>query len=123
MIRNIFLVAIGGGAGSSARYLMQKWIYQLAPHVFPWGTFLVNVFGCLLIGIFWGLGLRSAAFHEGWKLLLMTGLCGGFTTFSTFALESYGLLNEQRTGILFLYVAGSVLLCLLATFVGILITK
>jgi CrcB protein len=118
MIRNILLVGLGGGLGSIARYLSQRWFTLHYPHHFPWGTFAVNITGCLLIGIFWGLTFKSYTGNEQWKLFLMTGLCGGFTTFSAFTLEGIGLLREQKTGLFFLYMAGSVLLGLLATWAG-----
>lgn len=117
MIRNILLVGLGGGLGSIARYLAQRWVAQSYSHYFPWGTFAVNIVGCLLIGIFWGVQGRAAN-TENARLFLMTGLCGGFTTFSAFSLESIGLLKENRMGAFFLYIAGSVLLCLLATYAG-----
>jgi CrcB protein len=118
MIKNIFLVGLGGGIGSIARYLCQRWISSLYPHSFPWGTFSVNIAGCLLIGILWGISFKSFDENEHWKLLLMVGLCGGFTTFSAFTLEAVGLLRENKTGLFFLYAAGSVIACLLATFIG-----
>src|SRR5687768_3377696 len=107
MIRNILLVALGGSAGSVARYLCQRFIPPGYLHHFPLGTFLVNISGCLLIGLFWGLSLRSSQFNEGWKSLLMTGLCGGFTTFSAFTQEGIGLLKENKTGIFLLYMGMS----------------
>jgi fluoride exporter len=123
MIRNILLVGLGGAIGSVARYLSQRWASYLYPHHFPWGTFAVNILGCLLIGIFWGLSFRSFATNENWKLFLMTGLCGGFTTFSAFTLEAVGLLKENKTGLFFLYIAGSVLIGLLATWLGMKLTR
>jgi CrcB protein len=118
MIRNLLLVGLGGGLGSICRYLCQRWFVMNFPQHFPWGTFTVNITGCFLIGIFWGLTYKSFAETEHWKLFLMTGICGGFTTFSAFTLESVGLLKEQRIGYFFLYVAGSVMLGCLATFAG-----
>jgi len=118
MIKNVLLVGLGGSLGSIARYLCQRWFTQHYPSHFPWGTFAVNGAGCLLIGIFWGLSFRSFGSNESWKLLLMTGLCGGFTTFSAFTLEGIGLLKEQRTGLFFSYVLGSVVLGLAATYAG-----
>ncbi len=118
MIRNILMVGLGGGLGSIARYLCQKWFSENYPQHFPWGTFTVNVVGCLLIGIFWGLSFKTYAANETWKLFLMTGVCGGFTTFSAFTLESIGLLREQRTGLFFVYLGASILLGLLATYAG-----
>ena len=119
MIRNILLVGLGGGAGSIARYLCQKWIYYIHPSPFPLGTMLVNITGCFIIGLFWGLATRNTSFDSNWQLLLMTGLCGGFTTFSAFTLESIGLIRDQRFGFFMLYAGGSVLLGLLATYIGI----
>lgn len=119
MIKNLLLIGLGGGLGSMARYGCQRWLGTNVPHVFPWGTFAVNIMGCFLIGLIWGWSLRSAGMQEGWRLFLMTGLCGGFTTFSAFTLEGIGLLKEQKFGIFFAYIAGSVLLGLLATFAGI----
>ena len=123
MINNILLVGLGGGLGSIARYLSQRWFAAHFAQAFPWGTFAVNAAGCLLIGLFWGLSFKSFDSNENWKLFLMTGLCGGFTTFSAFTLEGIGLLKEQKTGLFFLYLAGSVLTGLLATYIGMKITR
>jgi CrcB protein len=123
MIRNLLLVGLGGGLGSMARYLCQRWMNQLYPHHFPWGTFAVNITGCLLIGIFWGMSFRSFATNESWKLFLMTGLCGGFTTFSAFTLEGIGLMKENRMALFFLYIGASVITGLLATWIGMKISR
>jgi CrcB protein len=118
MIKNILLVGLGGGIGSIARYLCQRWFATNYLHSIPWGTFSINVGGCFLIGIFWGLSFKSFDSNESWKLLLMTGLCGGFTTFSAFTLEGIGLIKEQKLALFFSYVAASVILGLLATYIG-----
>lgn len=123
MIKSVLLVGLGGGIGSVTRYLCQKWTVYHYPHAFPWGTFVVNIAGCFLIGLFWGLTFKSFAANESWKLFLMTGLCGGFTTFSAFTLEGIGLIREQRLLLFFSYVAASVVLGLLATYAGMRITK
>ena len=119
MIKNLLLVGVGGGIGSIARYCCQRWFSIQSLQVFPWGTFAVNIAGCFLIGLFWGISFRGFNNNESWKLFLMTGLCGGFTTFSAFTLEGVGLLREQRFWLFFLYAAGSVVVGLLATFAGI----
>ena len=81
------------------------------------------VVSALLIGIFWGLSFRSFTSNENWKLFLMTGLCGGFTTFSAFTLEGIGLLREEKLFVFFSYVILSIVLGLLATYLGMRITK
>ncbi len=123
MIKNILLVGLGGSIGSIIRYLIHRWVNILYPQSFPWGTFGVNILGCLLIGIFWGLSFKSFDSNQSWKLILMTGFCGGFTTFSAFTLEGVGLLKEQKTGLFFVYIVASVLLGLLATYAGMKISK
>ncbi len=123
MIRNILFVGLGGGLGTIARYLCQRWFALNYPTHFPWGTFAVNITGCFLIGLFWGLTFKSFSGNESWKLFLMTGICGGFTTFSAFTLEGVGLLKEQRPGLFFSYVIGSVTLGLLATYAGMKLTR
>ena|ERR1041385_3043101 len=123
MIKNILLVGLGGSAGSIARYLCQKWIYNIYPHHFPWGTFAVNIVGCFLIGLFWGISFKSFDYNENWKLFLMVGLCGGFTTFSAFTLEGVGLIREQRVAMFLGYVALSVILGLAATYAGMKMVK
>jgi fluoride exporter len=123
MIKSILFVGLGGSAGSILRFLCQKWIYNIHPDPFPWGTFLVNISGCFLIGLFWGLATRTDSPNDDFRLLLMTGFCGGFTTFSAFTLESIALLKEQRFSFFFLYIAGSVAAGLLATFAGMRLIK
>src|ERR1700733_6968142 len=118
MMKGILYVGLGGGIGSICRYLVQRFALFVYPAAFPWGTFAVNIIGCFAIGLFWGITFKSFEENETWKLLLMTGLCGGFTTFSAFTLDSIGLLREQRLLLFALYVIASVVLGLLATYAG-----
>jgi CrcB protein len=118
MIRHLLFVAVGGAAGSIARYLCQRWVSANFQHPFPWGTFIVNFLGCLLIGILWGISFKTFDRNEQLKLLLMVGFCGGFTTFSAFTLEGIGLIRENRIGLFMLYTGGSIIAGLLATYAG-----
>jgi CrcB protein len=123
MIKNLLIVGLGGGAGSMLRYAVQKIFYSQSAGTFPTGTLLVNISGCFLIGILWSLVSRSLTWNEEMKLLLMTGFCGGFTTFSAFTLEGIGLLKENKISLFFIYLTASVIGGLLATFIGIRIIK
>ena len=118
MIKNLILAGAGGGLGSILRYLCSRWLGSVTPGQFPWGTFGVNMTGCFLIGLLWGLSFKSFDSNESWKIFLMVGLCGGFTTFSAFSLEGVGLLRENRIGLFVLYAAGSVMAGLLLTLLG-----
>ena len=122
-MKNILLVGLGGGIGSISRYLCQRWFAVNYLHPVPRATLAVNITGCFLIGIFWGLSFRSFESNESWKLFLMTGLCGGFTTFSAFTLEGIGLIKEQKLLLFFGYVAASVMVGLFATWLGMRITR
>ncbi len=123
MIKHVLLVGLGGGIGSMARYLCQRWFSLHYPHTFPWGTFSVNMLGCFLIGLLWGVHYRSFDSNESWKLFLMAGVCGGFTTFSAFTLESIGLVKENKPFLFLAYVASSVILGLAATLIGMRLTR
>jgi CrcB protein len=107
-------VALGGAAGSLLRYGVQR---LLPSHSFPTNTFAVNLAGCLLIGVLWAM-VQKGSLGTGGRLLLMTGFCGGFTTFSAFSLEGMQLLQTGRWAQYFFYVLLSVALGLLATFIG-----
>jgi fluoride exporter len=115
MIRDILLVGAGGAAGSIARYLIRIAVPQTA---IPWHTLIVNITGCFLVGILFGLSQKTNALPAQMQLLLMTGFCGGFTTFSALGLEGFMMLSSQRYLIFFLYFAASVLFGLAATFLG-----
>jgi CrcB protein len=123
MIKNLLIVGLGGAVGSMLRYGVQKIFQVQTAAAFPTGTLLVNISGCFLIGIFWSLTTRSLTWNEEMKLLLMTGFCGGFTTFSAFTLEGIGLLKENKTVLFLIYLTASVTGGLLATLIGIRIAK
>lgn len=117
-MKSILYVFIGGGAGSVLRYLMQMVINRNIITTFPIGTFVVNIIGCLLIGIFYTLSGRFN-FSQDIRLLLTVGLCGGFTTFSTFSTESLNLLKGELYGMFFLYILLSVAIGIIFTFTGV----
>ena len=94
--KNIALVAAGGALGSVARFLVARAFEHCECGSFPWATFVVNVLGCLLIGLFSALSSRGGFFSDDLRLLLTVGLCGGFTTFSTFMNENSALLRDGQ---------------------------
>lgn len=114
----LLLVGLGGALGSMARYLCSRWMTQWIPHAFPWGTLAVNISGCFLIGLFFTLYGKGIVASDNLRLFLMTGICGGFTTFSAFTLEGMTLIRENRHGLFFLYTGASVVLGLAATWLG-----
>ena len=113
MLRNILLVAIGGAIGSVCRYLLSG----MNVASWPWGTFIVNILGSLLIGFLLGL-VSKGIVSPDMKLLLVTGFCGGFTTFSTFANESFGMMKAGDALQMALYVGASVVIGILAVWAG-----
>jgi CrcB protein len=123
MLKAILLVSIGGAVGSSMRYVtclfIQKWVSQL----YPWGTFVANMLGCLLIGVLMGYFSKLQLNNNDYKLLLVTGFCGGYTTFSAFALENYNLWQQGNITTAFIYIALSIMGGLLAVFSGFALTK
>lgn len=90
----LLFIAIGGAAGSVLRYLLQGWVQRATPGTFPTGTFTVNLLGCLAIGFLAGYFSGPQLVREELRIGLTVGLLGGFTTFSTFGLETFSLANE-----------------------------
>lgn len=118
-------IAAGGALGSIARYWMAGAIDSRLNTGFPWGTVLVNITGSFAIGIFAAMAMGETRWglNEGGRLFLMVGICGGFTTFSSFSLQTLGLLREGlllRAGG---HVALSVIACLIATWAGLVLMQ
>lgn len=119
------LVALGGALGSMARFGLAEWLDGDHREAIPWGTFGVNLLGSLAIGLAagWGLANHRFGLSDEARLFLMVGLCGGFTTFSSFSLQVFAMLREGlllRAGG---YALASMLLCLLATSLGWLVAQ
>ena len=118
-MKNLLYVFLGGGIGSVLRYL----VFLCMPSAsFPYATFLVNISGSFLIGLFIAMYSENPA-QQPTLLFLATGICGGFTTFSTFSKESYGLMQSQQWGLLLAYILLSVSLSIAATAFGFYIGK
>ena len=119
-MQGILLVGLGGFLGSIARYMLGGVVMHMtAEGGFPYGTFAVNVLGCLVVGMLAGVAEQYDVFGPDTRLLLFAGLLGGFTTFSAFGLEAINLIRRGDLGIAVLYVGGSVILCITAVWLGI----
>lgn len=115
-------VGLGGFLGSIARFGASMALGPISPGRFPWATFAVNCLGCLLIGLLSGAFSRSGV-PESVRLFVITGLLGGFTTFSAFGLESVALLRRGETGLAVLYILGSAALGVAAVWLGLRLTS
>jgi fluoride exporter len=123
MWRLILIVGTGSFIGGVARFLASRLIQNHVASTFPISTFIINVLGCFLIGLFYGLSDRGSLVNAEWRLFLTVGFCGGFTTFSTFANENIALLRDGNFFYFSLYTLLSVALGLTAVYFGNLLTK
>ncbi|KAA6302701.1 MAG: putative fluoride ion transporter CrcB [Candidatus Ordinivivax streblomastigis] len=123
MLKQLLLIGLGGGTGSIFRFLVSHFTTKVGANTFPTATFIVNILGCLLIGLFTGWMLKFQWFDTPLKYLLITGFCGGFTTFSTFSLENLQLYQSGQYISLTVYILASVVCGLAAVFGGMMLVK
>ena len=123
MLRNFLMVGFGGAVGSMARYGVAFIVSRFWNSPFPAGTFLINILGSLIIGMLFGLASRNSWLQQGGMLLMATGFCGGFTTFSSFAMENVHLLGNRQSFIAITYISLSIIIGLLLCRVGIWLTN
>ena len=113
-MRDLLFGCLGGGAGSILRYMVSRW---LNTSFFPWGTLAVNIIGCFLVSLF-GTWIARQSLHTDLRLLMVVGLCGGFTTFSTFGNETMTMLRNGHLLLSFIYIFLSVAAGIAAAYIG-----
>ncbi|MEO6220412.1 MAG: fluoride efflux transporter CrcB [Ginsengibacter sp.] len=118
----IIAVGIGSFIGGISRYLLSQLIQNKFPSAFPFGTLSVNIIGCFIIGLMFGFNERNYISME-WYLFLVMGILGGFTTFSSFSIETIALIRNGQHWLALSYVSSSIFIGLLATFAGISVIK
>jgi len=118
MLKGALIVGCGGFIGTVSRYFLSQYIHKLSNTVFPIGTLIINLSGCLLIGILFGLFEKGNLISSDLRLFLTVGFCGGFTTFSTFSLETFNLLKNSEFLFASLNIFLSVFLCLAGTYLA-----
>ncbi len=123
MLKNLLIIGSGGFIGSVARYLVSQLNLTVSFHSIPVGTLLVNITGCLVIGFLTGIAEKSLILTPEWRLFLMVGLCGGFTTFSAFANENLMLIHNGQMMAVMLYTGLSIFLGFVAVYLGYILTK
>jgi len=123
MVKSVIIVGFGGFVGTVARFLISRYFQIHVNSVFPWGTFVVNIAGCLLIGFILGISEAGEIFTAEIRLFLTVGICGGFTTFSTFSNDALMLAKEQDWMRSVVYSSLSFSLGLLAVYSGRIIAK
>jgi fluoride exporter len=122
-LKTIIYIALGGALGSVLRYLTSLFVNKVWVTIFPYATLITNILGCLLIGFFFGYLEKQNAVSQDLKFFLITGICGGYTTFSTFSLENIQLFETNQILQAFLYISLSVFFGLMATWFGLFIVK
>ena len=122
-MNELIAIALGGALGSVARYLLGESVTGVMGDAFPWGIFVVNVVGCLAIGVLFVLLVEQYPSGGVWRSLFMVGFLGAFTTFSTFSLQTLALVETGKWLAATNYAMGSLLSCLIAVAVGVWLTR
>src|SRR5689334_9202096 len=115
---NYVLVFVGGGLGASLRHTINMTCAKCIGTTFPWGTFIINITGSIVMGLIAGYLAFKGQASQPWRLFLMTGILGGYTTFSAFSLDTAMLYERGAVGLAAAYVLGSVLLAVAGLFIG-----
>lgn len=123
MLRNLLIVGTGGFIGSVMRYLVQVFVEKGMTTTFPWGTFIANVVGSFIIGIVFAFAEKGNVLSAEWRMFLAVGICGGFTTFSSFAYNNLTMIKEGSFGQLLWNVGGSLFFGILAVYLGIILVR
>ena len=123
MLKTFLFIFLGGGLGSVFRYGTTLLTQKFYTHSFPLATFLVNVIGCFIIGFLMGLSEKLFATNADLRFLFITGFCGGYTTFSAFGHENMHLIQNNQLGLAITYIGLSVVLGLLAVWLGLFLAK
>ncbi len=118
MAERLLYISIGAVLGACARYLLSNYVAKLAFSAFPYGTLLINVTGSLLLGFFLIVATERLFVADHWRLLVAVGFCGSYTTFSSYAFESFALMEQGQWSQAALNVIGSNVLCLVAVAAG-----
>jgi len=118
LLEKLLYISVGAVLGACARYLLSNYVAKLAFSAFPYGTLLINVTGSLLLGFFLILATERIFVVERWRLLVAVGFCGSYTTFSSYAFESFALMEQGQWLQVTMNVVGSNLLCLASVAAG-----
>ncbi|MEX0988546.1 MAG: fluoride efflux transporter CrcB [Bacteroidales bacterium] len=118
MVKSILIAGLGGFIGTVFRFLISRYFQFTYDTVFPWATFLVNILGCLLIGIVYGISERGNFLSPEWRIFLSVGILGGFTTFSSLSNDAFVLLQSKELVKFALYTGFTFFLGILAVFIG-----
>jgi len=122
-MKSILFVFAGGGIGSALRYTISLGVNKMIQTKFPLSTFIVNITGCFLIGLFLGYWQKQGNTDSVWYVFLVTGICGGYTTFSAFSAENIKLIQNGEMVTAMLYIGSSLLTGILATMLGLILTR
>jgi CrcB protein len=122
-LRLLVFLALAGAAGSVSRYLMGRWMTRLLGEGFPYGTLVVNVIGCFLLGLLMQLALKSDAISDEWRIPLAVGFLGAFTTFSTFGYDTVRYLSDGAWGLALANVGSNLLVGFVAVWAGLVIAR